>query len=418
MIDTLGATFARDAAGFDAWIAARLDGLVAPFYSSADIRDSGAKAACVDMNLFPAGFNNICESFAARAIAPIRNALLRCFDGRPYQRVLIVPEAHSRNPYYNSHLSSLRALLRNAGLDVAIAAMPDDDGRVPAELVTFDEQRIEVVPVRREDARIVDAQGAVFDWILLNNDLSSGPIPWLEGLEQQVLPPPCLGWHKRSKHQFFMFYNAVVQELAADYQFDPWLLSPATDKVANVTFETDEGRGRVAAAVKTMLDAIGRKYAEHGIADQPHVFVKNDAGTYGMGIMVVSSPDEVVGMNRKERNKMAVGKGRAPVRAVVVQEAVPTRTITADSVAEPVVYLFGAEVIGAFLRANAERGAVDNLNAKGMTFYRYCDLHPARRPAECVCTDTRQAFYHVIAKVAVVAAAREHAVVCGKPATA
>ena len=44
----------RDAAGFDAWIAARLSGFVAPFYSSADIRDSGVKAACVDMNLFPA----------------------------------------------------------------------------------------------------------------------------------------------------------------------------------------------------------------------------------------------------------------------------------------------------------------------------------------------------------------------------
>jgi glutamate--cysteine ligase len=207
-----------------------------------------------------------------------------------------------------------------------------------------------------------------------------------------------------------------VGELAADYQFDPWLLSPETDLVANVTFETDKGRGRVAAVVKTMLDGIARKYAEYGIPGPPHVFIKNDAGTYGMGIMVVSTPDEIIGMNRKERNKMAVGKGRAPVRAVVVQEAVPTRTTTADAVAEPVIYLFGTDVIGAFLRANAERGAVDNLNAKGMTFYRYCDLHPARRPTECVCTDTRQAFYQVIAKLAAVAAAREHAAVCGNPA--
>ncbi|NDG85751.1 MAG: glutamate--cysteine ligase, partial [Proteobacteria bacterium] len=43
------------------WFAAKFAEFPAPFYCSVDIRDSGDKVAPVDCNLFPAGFNNICE---------------------------------------------------------------------------------------------------------------------------------------------------------------------------------------------------------------------------------------------------------------------------------------------------------------------------------------------------------------------
>ncbi|MCA9405869.1 MAG: glutamate--cysteine ligase, partial [Candidatus Omnitrophica bacterium] len=32
-----------------------------PLYSSVDIRDAGFKMSVVDTNIFPAGFNNLCE---------------------------------------------------------------------------------------------------------------------------------------------------------------------------------------------------------------------------------------------------------------------------------------------------------------------------------------------------------------------
>ena len=38
------------------------------------------------------------------------------------------------------------------------------------------------------------------------------------------------------------------------------------------------------------------------------MIVKADAGTYGMGIMTARSPDDVRGLNRKQRNKMSVVK--------------------------------------------------------------------------------------------------------------
>ncbi|MGN7055451.1 glutamate--cysteine ligase, partial [Neisseria sp. P0003.S004] len=70
-------------------------------------------------------------------------------------------------------------------------------------------------------------------------------------------------------------------------------------------FQEREGEDALAEAVECVLAKIQAKYDELGIADQPFVIVKADAGTYGMGVMSVKSADEVRGLNRKNRNKMA-----------------------------------------------------------------------------------------------------------------
>lgn len=396
----------------EAWLNEASRGHCMPFYASADLRDSGAKAACVDLNLFPAGFNNLCERSCQTAVEEVKRYLAQRFDRVPHTRVLLVPEAHSRNPYYNSHLHRLRDILRTAGLHVTIAALPAEDGVTPSELVTHDGAHLPVELVRRDDDFLVDAEGTPYDWILLNNDLSAGILSWLDGLAQRVIPPPCLGWHRRSKATFFECYRGLVQAMARAVGFDPWLLDVDTALVTDCTFATEAGRARVAAVVAAVLQRMRAKYAEYGIRDAPHVFVKSDTGTYGMGIMVVQSPDEILSMNRKDRNKMAVGKGRKSITAVIVQEAIPTRAVTREFVAEPVVYMIGGAVIGTFIRANTERSALDNLNARGMTFYRYCELTPASQPAECVCGQTDQRVYNILARLSALAAAYEFKHVC------
>ena len=45
----------------DSWFEGKSQGLDFPIYSSVDIRDAGVKLASVDANIFPAGFNNICD---------------------------------------------------------------------------------------------------------------------------------------------------------------------------------------------------------------------------------------------------------------------------------------------------------------------------------------------------------------------
>jgi glutamate--cysteine ligase len=415
MIDKMSTYFSENAASIQEWLANKAEGHNLPFYSSADVRDSGFKSACVDLNLFPAGFNNLCGTFASQAAKPVQSYLEDRFSRRQYgyKNVVIIPEAHSRNPYYNKNILSLKQTLESAGLKVTIASLAEPGEPYPTELITFDNESVPVSIVRRENDRIVGENNEVFDWILLNNDLSSGSIEWLEDLEQPVVPPLCFGWHNRSKYQFFEYYTAYVKEMAEAFAFDPWMLYAMTDKLEGVNFVTDEGRQNVAASVEKMLESVGKKYREYGIDEEPHVFIKNDTGTYGIGIMVVKSPDEILKMNRKARNKMAIGKGRRPIRNVVIQEAVPTRSVTDDLVTEPVVYMIGKEVIGMFLRANAERGTIDNLNARGMEFYTYCSLNSVSNTEQCVCNDTIQQLYRTVSKLAVLASAREMEAACG-----
>lgn len=408
----MNATLERYLVAMEEWLAKATQGHCLPFYASADLRDSGVKVACVDLNLFPAGFNNLCERSCAVAVEGVKKELTRRFDGIPHRRVLLIPEAHTRNLFYNSHLRSLRDILRGAGLEVTIAALPTEDGNTPTELVTHDGERLAVAHVRRDDNLLVDCQGVPYDWVLLNNDLSAGVLPLLEGLDQRVIPPPCLGWHRRSKAIFFECYHGVVQTMARELGFDPWLLDVDTEYVPDCTFATESGRARVASAVERVMERTRAKYVEYGIADEPHVFVKSDTGTYGMGIMVVRSPQEIIEMNRKERNKMAVGKGRKSITAVIVQEGIPTRVVTNEYVSEPVVYMIGGAVVGTFIRANAERSAIDNLNARGMQFFRYCELRPPKQPAECVCGQTEQRLYNIVARVGALAAAYEFERVC------
>ncbi len=87
-----------------------------------------------------------------------------------------------------------------------------------------------------------------------------------------------------------------------------------------------------------MLQKMRAKYAEYGVKHAPFVIVKADAGTYGMGVMTVKDASEITGLNRKQRNKMAVVKEGLEVSDVLIQEGVYTFEHINDAVAEPVVF--------------------------------------------------------------------------------
>jgi len=407
MTDSLSLLFNSKSEFIDEWINCKSTELVLPFYSSADIRDSGFKASCIDLNLFPAGFNNLCSNFAVRAADSVKEVVPKYLKGKPFKNVLIFPEAHSRNTFYNENLLSLKNVLINSGLNVEIAAIGEMDDSEPCELVTASHKKIQLCKIKRENNRIIGENGEEFDWILLNNDLADGNVEWLKNIEQPILPPPCFGWHSRKKSQFFNCYETVIKEFADEFKIDPWLLYATTDVVPEVDFKTETGRKDVAEIVDKMLSTTREKFEKYNIDEQPYVFIKHDSGTYGMGIMVVNSSDQVLEMNRKARNKMAVGKGSIPIKSVVIQEAVPTRHVTENYVSESVIYLVENKVIGSFLRINSEKGVVDNLNARGMSFHQHCELQPVENPQECNCTNESQMLYWTLAKLAVIAAGHE-----------
>ncbi len=336
-----------------------------PFYSSVDLRNAGFKIAPVDTNLYPGGFNNLSVEMLPLAVQAAQSAIEKyCADAR---NLLLIPENHTRNLFYLQNVARLQTILRQTGLTVRLGSL-NAEIKEPTRFELPDGNAITVEPLLRNGNRLGLAG---FDpcAILLNNDLSSGIPEILKGLDSQVLLPPLhAGWAVRRKSHHFHAYDQVVEKFAAEIGIDPWLVNPYFSVCGKVNFHEREGEECLRANVTAVLDEMRTKYAEYGITDEPFVIVKADAGTYGMGIMSVKSADEVVGLNRKQRNKMAVVKEGLEVSEVIVQEGVHTIEKVGGASAEPVIYMVDRFVVGSFYRVNTLRGITENLNAPGAHF--------------------------------------------------
>ena len=407
-LQAIEAELLRHQAGIEQWFRARWVDTPAPFYCSVDLRNAGYKLAPVDTNLFPAGFNNLSPAMRPLCVQAIQAAVERSCPKAG--GVVVVPENHTRNLYYFEHLASLLEILERAGLKARIGSLlPDLTAPRPVELPSG--RRLTLEPLARagDKLRVGDFEPCM---VLLNNDLSGGCPPILEGLEQPILPPLDLGWHRRLKSRHFGHYRTVARELAARLSLDPWLIEPVFRKCDKIDFMKREGEDCLAGAVEEVLAEVRAKYREHGIPLEPFVMLKADAGTYGMAIMTVKSAEEVRDLNRKQRTKMAHVKEGQAVSDVLVQEGVYSFESWGASraVAEPVVYLIDHYVVGGFYRVHRARGRDENLNAPGMQF------EPLPFPTPCGYPDPSQApdadpnrfyAYGAIARLALLAAARE-----------
>jgi glutamate--cysteine ligase len=257
--------------------------------------------------------------------------------------------------------------MRTTGVEVRIGSL-SDEVREPVTLELPEGEHLRLEPLERNGNR-VGVAGFSPCVVLLNNDLSAGTPDILRDLQDQVLVPPLhAGWTVRRKSHHFAAYDEVAGDFARLLSIDPWMINPYFARCSAVDFHAREGEECLTESVDLVLTRIRAKYREYGIEEAPFVIVKADAGTYGMGIMTVRDASEVVGLNRKQRNKMAVVKEGLQVSDVIIQEGVPTRETVQDAVAEPVVYMVDRYVVGGFYRINKDRGIDENLNAPGMQF--------------------------------------------------
>lgn len=348
------------------WFRTQWSEHAAPFYSSVDLRNAGFKLAPVDTNLFPGGFNNLNPQFMPLAVQAAQVAVEKMCAAA--SRFLLIPENHTRNLYYLQNVAALAEILRKTGLDVRLGSLLPDLTQ-PLTIALPDGQSLTLEPVRRVGDRLMVGD---FDpcAILMNNDLSAGVPALLRGLDpaQTLLPPLHAGWSTRRKSNHFRVYSELAQAFARLVDIDPWRIDPYFSWCGGIDFRERQGEECLATHVAEVLERVRRKYAEYGIDKPPYVIVKADAGTYGMGIMTVKSPDEVRALSRRARNKMAVGKEGLTFDQVLIQEGVYTFESLHAAVAEPVVYMIDHFVIGGFYRVHTGRGADENLNAPGMHF--------------------------------------------------
>lgn len=390
------------------WFRDQWERTLPPIYGSVDLRNAGFKLAPIDMNLFPAGFNNLNPNYLSLSISAAKKAIHRIVPDA--KRILVIPESHTRNLFYWENIKTLQKILEAADFEIRFALLAEDL-KEPKEIALPSGEKVVVEPLLRKNNKLY-----ITDFcphlVLLNNDLSEGIPDILQNLEIPLLPPATLGWSQRLKSEHFQYYAEVTQEFAAETNIDPWLIAPLFRHCGQIDFMQQEGLECLIAHAETLFAEIKKKYAEYSITHQPFLIVKADAGTYGMAVMTVRSVDELKSLNRKQRTRMSMIKGGQPVHRVIIQEGIYTfETFGPEkAVAEPVVYLWGDSVVGGFYRVHKERGIDENLNAPGMRFEPLPFSQTCNDPNAKLDPDASQNrfyIYGIVAQLSMLAAARE-----------
>lgn len=348
------------------WYSEKTKGLGLPLYSSYDIRDSGFKVANVDANIFPAGFNNICPTDKDFAIEIFSKALGSRYDF-PVERIMLVTEEHTNNPYYWENVLTIKSLIESGGRKVLIAIPQHMEN--PLKVKSISGLEIDVVSAFNDSKWVKEFKPQL---IVSNNDFSEPYEEWAKQLNLPVDPPRELGWYQRKKSNYFKHYNALVEEFSALCGIDPFVLNVKTEIFENFDL-SDEGQMKILAEkVDKMLASLREEYKKRGIDSKPNVFIKNNAGTYGLGVTQVSSGADVMEWNYKSRKKMKAAKGGREIHDVIVQEGIPSRVQSDGATAEPVIYMVGCDLTGGFLRTHAEKSANESLNSPGAVYKRLC----------------------------------------------
>ena len=114
-------------------------------------------------------------------------------------------------------------------------------------------------------------------------------------------------------------YNDVAESFAKLIDIDPWLINPLFRNCGAIDFMKREGEDCLADNTEKLLAAIQKKYDEYGITDKPYIVMKADQGTYGMGVVIVNSAEEIRSLNRKQRTKMSSTKEGGDTSEVILQ---------------------------------------------------------------------------------------------------
>ncbi len=348
------------------WMVKKRGEVPIPIYGSVDIRDAGWKVAVVDANHFPAGFNNTSIEDEPHLAALLKNHINRKHEGCTW--VHLYPESHTRNPGYVENVATIKRLIQIAGFRCTVGS-PELENHGSLDGITGP---LSLDPVEvNGDELLVDGDKPCL--VLLNNDLTEGMVGGLGA--HQVSPPPHMGWQRRRKSEHYECLQSYVDEISEILGIDSWHLMTSWFVSQDKCLEKESCRKILAAEVDEFLARIAVKYESLGIEREPVAFIKNDRGTYGLGIMAVTSGDELLNLSNRKFKRLMYSKGGVDVENFLIQEGVPTALNTkTGSPVEPVVYLVDGEAASWFYRINPKKGEMENLNSPSAEFKPYSEV--------------------------------------------
>ena len=348
--------------------------LAYPVYSSYDIRDAGYKITNVDANIYPAGFNNICPTDKETSVDLFKKYFEKHYKFN-VKKILMLTEEHTKNVYYLENVGTIADLLTQAGYEVRLAFPKDLPEVLTLESVTG--RKLHFGSGYQNSAWVKEFGP---DLVISNNDFSNSLEDWAANLTTPMNPPRELGWYQRKKSRYFKNYNSLADEFAATIKVNPFLLRVETEEFSEFDINSDESRDHLADKVDLFLSGLKTKYGTEKISQEPFCFVKNNAGTYGLGVIKVNSAQEIKEWTYNARKKMKAAKGGRSIEQVIIQEGIPSVVTSDQSSAEPVIYMIGCELAGGFLRTHAEKSSTESLNSPGAVYKKLCvtDLYDKR----------------------------------------
>ena len=337
-----------------------------PIYSSYDIRDSGYKITNVDANVYPAGFNNICPTDKETSVDLFKKYIQYHYKFN-VKKILMITEEHTKNPYYLENVATIADLLTQGGFEVRLAFPKDLPEVLTLESVTG--RKLQFGSGYQNSSWVTEFKP---DLVISNNDFSLSLDDWASNLTTPMNPPRELGWYQRKKSRYFKNYNSLVNDFAKTIKVNPFLLRVETEEFSEFDINNDASRDHLADQVDQFLKNLKVKYAEEKISQEPFCFVKNNSGTYGLGVVKVNSANEVKEWTYNARKKMKAAKGGRSIEQVIIQEGIPSIVTSDQASAEPVIYMIGCELAGGFLRTHAEKSSTESLNSPGAVYKKLC----------------------------------------------
>lgn len=386
MIEPIKELIKTRQAEIDLWFVSQWADKTPPLYLSCDLRHSGQKIAVIDTNLFPAGFNNLCNSFSKQTRAQFAEYLKNYYPSA--KTIFLYGEEHTRNRFYLENLFHLKSLVESDSITVVAGSLGDHFEGDKLDVKLDDNRTLTLHKITNSGGDLI-ANQLKADLVISNNDFSAGIPDTFKKSATPVIPTPQLGWHSRRKSNHFGILNTLVENFCSHFGIDPWLMSAMADKVFIPDFDNDETLKMAAAKIDALIDRIKAKYQQYNIQTPPFVYLKSDRGTYGIGVMPLFSGDELLTLNRRQRNKLKSTRAGVTAGDFFVQEGIPTIDTYSGFPIEPVIYGVGKKDIGGFFRVHQEKNEFESLNSPGMSFACLC-LHKLDEPHESLFIDCCQ----------------------------
>jgi len=346
-------------------------------YNSVDIRHNSHKIAPVDTNCYPAGFNNLSNIGQKNCQQQFEIFLQNYFQSKKIEtnsssikNIFIIPENHTRNQKYLENLSALQKILGKNYQIFITTYNPEILKEISLDLENS--SKIKLYPLQKISGKLAIAENnqKIFaDFVILNNDLTNGIPEILQNITTPINPSINLGWFQRTKTNHFNIYNQIAQEIGEILKIDHWLISSLHDSCDNLDFKENIGLECLVKQIDKILNQIQEKYRQHHIKLTPYCFLKANNGTYGMAVWAVNNSQEIIEINKKERNKMNMVKGSTQTHSVIIQEGIFTEDKINDGASEPLLYIANGNLIETIYRTNPQKDDHGNLNSMGAIFY-------------------------------------------------